>query len=381
MGFWPFGRDPANVEMVSRVVSAVLQSGHRVRGKLTIHFSELQRQEDADHAGDRLASLAIALLKEQADTTQVIGAEVQLSAELGQRYPGDVARSRAVELAALHVVGDPALSDELRRASSQSGSMPAVQPPGSARPPPQEPSPAGGGKLRSTPPPASATPPAPPVSSAPAAMPPRRRGSSQIRSIQSLLMPPGTSPQAMGQFVAPLVKDSAARLLIGFLRAHDLIGVRGVTIDEGSAEMLATLVPASDAPLGGYEASRAGEIARWQTTLGQGVIFALHHEVRVASAYLAKEALAQVEVMPQLADAVVEAICAQAFPDEAGVLAELGRFPASLAPAFVAVLAQDLTRIAGTREDPGSIAAALTPLLGTVRDDLSVAAMIIKQSS
>jgi hypothetical protein len=185
----------------------------------------------------------------------------------------------------------------------------------------------------------------------------------------------------MGQFVAPLVKDSAARLLVGFLRAHDLIGVRGVTIDEGSAEMLATLVPASDAPLGGYEASRAGEIARWQTTLGQGVIFALHHEVRVASAYLAKEALAQVEVMPQLADAVVEAICAQAFPEEAGVLAELGRFPASLAPAFVAVLAQDLTRIAGTTEDPGSIAAALTPLLGTVRDDLSVAAMIIKQSS
>jgi hypothetical protein len=185
----------------------------------------------------------------------------------------------------------------------------------------------------------------------------------------------------MGQFVAPLVKDSAARLLIGFLRAHDLIGVRGVTIDEGSAEMLATLVPASDAPLGGYEASRAGEIARWQTTLGQGPMFALHHEVRVTSAYLAKEALAHAEVMPQLADAVVEAICQVAFPEEAGVLAELGRFPAALAPAFVAVLAQNLTRIAGTSEDPTSIAAALAPLLGTVRDDLAVAAMIIKQSS
>lgn len=383
MGFWPFGREPADIEMVSRVVSAVVQSGHRVRGKLTIHFSEPQRQGDADHAGDRAASLAIALLKEQPDHGKVIGAEVALSAELGQRYPGDLARARAVELAALHVVGDPALSDELRRASSQSGSMPAVVPPASGRPPPQEQSSAGGGKPlsqipRSAPPPSN-TPPAPPV--APSQLPPRRRGSSQIRSIQSLLMPPGTTPLAMGQFVAPLVKDSAARLLIGFLRAHDLIGVRGVTIDDGSAETLATLVPASDAALGGYEASRAGEITRWQATLGQGPMFALHHEVRVAAAHLAREALAQAEVMPQLADAVVEAICQHAFADEAGVLTELGRFPTALTPAFVSTLAQNLTRIAGTSEDPGSIAAALTPLVGTVRDDLAVAASIIKQSS
>ena len=38
MGFWPFGRDPANVEIVSRIITAATQNGYRVRGKLTLHF-------------------------------------------------------------------------------------------------------------------------------------------------------------------------------------------------------------------------------------------------------------------------------------------------------------------------------------------------------
>jgi hypothetical protein len=381
MGFWPFGRDPANVEMVSRVVTGATQNGFRVRGKLTIHFAEPQRQADADNAGDRCAAVAVALLREAPEHGNVIGNEVQVSADLFARYPTDLPRARAIELAALHVVGDPALSDELRRASSQSGSMPAVTlgshpppaaPPPSTRPPSNPP-------LTRSQPPASVAPQAP-ASSAPAGTP-RRRGSSQIRSIQSLLMPPGTPPAAMGQFVAPLVKDSAARLLIGFLRAHDLIAVRGVSIDEGSAEMLASLVPVSDAPPGGYEASRAGEIARWQTTLGQGVMFALQHEVRVVSTYLAKEALGRAQVMPALADAVLEALVPAAFPEEAGILADLGRFPGALDASFVSVLAQNLTRIAETSEDPAAMASALAPLVGLVQEDLNVAALIIKQSS
>jgi hypothetical protein len=184
----------------------------------------------------------------------------------------------------------------------------------------------------------------------------------------------------MGQFVAPLVKDSAARLLIGFLRAHDLVFVRGVTIDEGSGEMLASLVPASSGPPGQYEASHSAEIARWKTTLGDGVMFALQHEVRVASVHLAKAALAKVDVMTALADAVVESLSTAAFPDEAGVLTEMARFPAS-GPDFVKALAQNLTKLTGTSEDPAAIAAALTPLFGMVQEDLDLAAMIIKQSS
>lgn len=380
MGFWPFGRDPATIEMVSRVITAAAQNGFRVRGKLTIHFAEPQRQADADLAGDRAAALAVALLREAPDHGKVIGAEAQLSMELFARYPIDLPRARGVEIAALHVVGDPALSDELRRASSTSGSIPAVAL-GSNTPPPPSVRPPSNPPIRRSAPPPSVSPSGPP-STAPGAI--RRRGSSQIRSIQSLLMPPGTPPAAMGQFIAPLVRDSAARVLIGFLRAHDLIAVRGVSIDEGSAEMLASLVPVSDAPPGGYEASRAGEIARWQTTLGQGVMFSLQHEVRVVSAYLAKDALTRAEVMPALADAVVESVCAAAFPEEAGLLTSLGRFAVHAGgadPTFVATLAESLTRLAGTSEDPASIASALTPLVAMVQDDLNVAAMIIKQSS
>jgi hypothetical protein len=381
MGFWPFGRDPANIELVSRVITASTQNGYRLRGKLTIHFQRPQRKAEADDAGDRCAALAVAMLREAPDHERVIGAEAQLSAHITARYPTHCAPARAVELAALHVVGDPALSDELRRASS--GTMQAVQPPSgrqsspslgpaTSRPPPSAPGPpSSGGPARST---AAAGPPSQGVPSV-------RRRSSQIRSIQALLMPPGTSPAAMGQFVAPIVRDSAARLLIGFLRAHDLISVRGVSIDEGSAEMLATLVPASDAPPGGYEASRAVEIARWQGTLGQGAMFALHREVRVRSAYLAKEALAHVEVMPALADAVTESLCTAAFPDEAGLLAEMSRLPSPIPADFVRQLAQTLIRLAGSSDDPAALTAALTPLVATVREDLDVSAMIIKQSS
>jgi hypothetical protein len=390
MGFWPFGRDPADIELVSRVVTAATQNGYRVRGKLTIHFQEPQRQAEADEAGDRCAALAVAMLREAPDHGRVIGAEAQLSADLTARYPTNCAPARAVELAALHVVGDPALSDELRRASG-SGTMPAVQPPSTNRPPAL----AGAGRatmgsdpahpparpVAAPPGPAGDTPHPKPVSQGPLPTPPRRRGSSQIRSIQSLLMPPGTSPAAMGQFVAPTVKDSAARLLIGFLRAHDLISVRKASIDEGSAEMLATLVPASDAPPGGYEASRSSEIARWQAALGQGPMFALHHEVRVLTVYLAKEALTRVEVMPALADAVVESVCAAAFPEEAGLLGEMSRLPTPMPADFVHRLAETLSRMAGAADDPTAVASALAPLVATVRDDLDVSAMIIKQSS
>jgi hypothetical protein len=377
MGLWPFGRDPANIELASRVITAAAQNGYRVRGKLTLHFLEPQRQSDADHAADRCAALAVALLREAPDHGRLIGAEVQLSADLTARYPGDIAKARAVELAALHVVGDPALSDELRRAS---GSFVAPTPsaissaPGTGRPP-----------APSTPPAVRQAPPSnhpPPVAAAVAPPTPvRRRGSSQMRSIQSLLMPPGTSSTAMGQFVAPLVKDTAARLLIGFLRAHDLIAVRGVAVDESSAEMLANLVPVSDAPPGGYETSRAGEIARWQAALGPGAVSALQRELRAASVYLAKEALARIDVMPALADAVVDAICAAAFPEEAGLLAELARFPIPMAPEFVGRLASTLIALAGAEDDPAAMASALKHLVATVQEDLLVAAMIIKQSS
>ncbi|MEO7327205.1 MAG: hypothetical protein ABI193_01415 [Minicystis sp.] len=411
------------------MITAATQNGVKVRGKLTLHFAELQRQAEADAAADRCATVAIALLREAPDHERLIGAEAALSAQILQRYPTDVARARGVELAALHVVGDPALSDELRRASSTAGPVSPIlggtPSPPSARPntpPSAPPPPAPSSPTRSSPPMAghpapmlpgtvtgpssddaarhSSRPPAAhpgvqhlPVQHAglglaPASTPAysgaagqRRRGASQIRSIQSLLMPPGTPPQAMGAFVAPLVRDSAARLLIGFLRAHDLITLRGVVIDEGSAEVLANLVPISDAPPGGYEASRAPEIARWQGTIGAEPIAKLLRETGVISVHLAEEAMIRAEVSKTLASAVIEAVCVSAFPDDPAVLSDIERFADLQAAEFVAAVAHNLTSIAAAGDDPVPMTAALGPLVGMMTEDLNVAAMIIKLSA
>ena len=91
MGFWPFGRDPADIELVSRVITAAAQNGYRVRGKLTIHFQDPQRQADADAAGDRCATLAIALLRETPDHGSLIGAEgkLGLNGKENQEHKGE----------------------------------------------------------------------------------------------------------------------------------------------------------------------------------------------------------------------------------------------------------------------------------------------------
>lgn len=384
MGFWPFGRDPADIEIATRVITAATQNGVKVRGKLTIHFGEPQRKDDADAAADRCATVAIALLREAPEHERLIGAETQLNAQLLSRYPSNIPPARAVELAALHVVGDPTLSDELRRASSSTmAPLSSPQPPRSGVPsaatrssspsaPPRSTSPS------SNPAPISVASPQPPHAGYGA--PPRRRGSSQIRSIQSLLMPPGSPPSAMGTFVAPTLRDSAARLLIGFLRAHDLITLRRVVIDEGSAEMLANLVPGSDAAPGGYEASRAVEIARWTQAIGADVVSALHDEANVISILIARDAMARAEVNRTLAAAVLDAALSAAFPGEEDRYADGGRFPDASTPGFTDAIAHGLARIAGCGDDPAAMTAALRPLLVLIQEDLATSAMIVKLS-
>jgi hypothetical protein len=171
------------------------------------------------------------------------------------------------------------------------------------------------------------------------------------------------------------------RILVAYLRAHDLVGVRHVVIDEGSAEMLATLVPASDAPPGQYEQSRATELQRWQGVLGDAAMAALQHEVRVAALYLVRQAFAAVELMPALADAVLDGVYQAAYGNEAGMLREVTAIPPSAPADFALGLASRMTTIAGTSDDAASIAAAMAPLVGTVEEDLKVSAMIIKASS
>jgi len=366
MSFWPFGREPADIEMASRVITAVMPNGFKVRGKITIHFAEPQRQVDADEAADRCASVAVDLIRLATDHERVIGAEQQLCFQLLERYPDDIAPARTVEIAALHVVGDPALSDELRRAST-------IAPPAINTPLPPT------GPVSS----AASAPTSRPVATGSIPPPPgtKRRGSTQLRSIQSLLLPPGTPPSGIASFVAPTVRDSAARLLIGFLRAHDLITVRGVAIDETSAEMLALLVPASEAPPGGYEASRSAEISRWQAALGDSSLSAIRRETIAASVFMAWSAMLRLDVNKTVAVAVLESLSASAFPEEPALLEELSRFQDAMSPEFLQDFARDLAMLADSGDDPPALAAALMPLFSIIQEDMNYIALIIKNSS
>ena len=101
--------------------------------------------------------------------------------------------------------------------------------------------------------------------------------------------------------------------------------MRGVVLDE-AVRAVASLVPVPDAPIGSYEASRSGEIARWQGTLGQSVMFAIQREVKIVTLHLTRLSFETARVMPALTDAVLKATCTAAFPDDAGLLVETGRY-------------------------------------------------------
>jgi hypothetical protein len=347
MGFWPFGRD-ADVETASRVITALTKNGLRVRGKLTIHFAEQVTQEAADSAAEECAQVAETLLREAESHESLIGAEPEVSGKLLAQYPMSAAAARSLEVAALHVVGDPALSGALRRASS--GSMQAVRP-------------------------ASATSsPLPKPSSVPPPPMPRRRASSQMRAIRITPLPPAATPEQAAAMLAPIAHDAATRLLIGFLRAHDLIGVRSVEMDAASFDML---IPQSEAAPGGYEASRAEELARWQTTLGAGSLGALRREAHLIACYMAQQAMLRAGVPHETADAVLDQVAAANLND-ADARAELVRFPDHLPPDFSADVVSSLRRIVRGPENPSAMSAALAPLVGQIDEDLIVAARVMK---
>ncbi len=306
--------------MASRVITALTKNGLRVRGKLTIHFAEQVTQEAADSAAEECAQVAETLLREAESHESLIGAEPEVSGKLLAQYPMSAAAARSLEVAALHVVGDPALSGALRRASS--GSMQAVRP-------------------------ASATSsPLPKPPSAPPPAMPRRRASSQMRAIRITPLPASASPEQAARDVRA---DRARRrrcLLIGFLRAHDLIGVRNVEMDAASFDML---IPQSDTHPAGHEASCAEELGAMADHTGAGSPAALRREAHLIACYMAQQAMLRAGVPRDTTDAVLDKVAAANLND-AEAAGELVRFPDHLPPDFSADVVSSLRRI---RPGPG----------------------------
>src|SRR5262245_17759731 len=106
MRFWPFGRGPADVDLASRVVTAMAGDHVQVRGKLTLHFVDPVTQSDADDAADQVAKVAELVLRE-ASSAELLGAESHIVAAVAGRLPDGIAATRVIELASLHVVGEP----------------------------------------------------------------------------------------------------------------------------------------------------------------------------------------------------------------------------------------------------------------------------------
>jgi hypothetical protein len=357
MGLWPFGRDPADVEIASRVITAETGDGVKVRGKLTLHFLEPQTQAAADEAADRCAALMESLLREQRRHEDVFGAEAAMVLKLMDRLPADIAPSRSLDLAALHVVGDP--GSLVRKRSSTLTSVAAVP---------------------SQPPPSTVASSYPPSSAAGASAGARRRSSTRVRALsRSLMLPVGSSPEAVGASIAVVAGQAAARLLIGFLRIHDLVNVRGVTLDEGSQDLRVAVATILEPPQGEAEASRAAEVARWEGALGAAVLGRLRREACVVSARQMYAALLQIEVPENLGIEIMEACCARAFPGERSLIKELDRYEGDGA-SIAAVLSMRVTRILGGGRKPEAMIAALQPLVESGEEDFAAAATLGKQS-
>lgn len=369
MGLWPFGREPADVEIVTRVVTAACRNQSKVRGKLTLHFELPQTQRAADEAGDAYAAITETILSEAAAPIEVLGNETQVVSTLAARAPKGQPSLRQLELASLHVLGMSAATSGRR----SSGTMSAVQV-STDRIMTPAPSPAVTmGKPASIPPPTASPRPG---------QPPRRPSTTRMLAISSeVLIAPGSAPHAVGHAISPLVRDSATRLLIGLLRAHDLLVVRELTLDAGAGEVLGALVPVSDAPPGGYENSRAAEIGRWEGAFGVAVIAALRDEIAVIISYLAYSAMLAAGVAQATATDVLQSLAQEAFLHQRPPMPELGRYLHTVQPTLAGEVAARVAVIMGKDHPTQAMDAALTPVLTALEQDLTISAGIVKSAT
>ena len=107
MGLWPFGRTKADVETTSRVVVLRARDAVALRAKVTVKFEEPQTQAVADQVLEICQDLMRAVVREAPLAAAVLGFDGALAAEVMGRLPPEPAVVRSVEIAGLHIVGDP----------------------------------------------------------------------------------------------------------------------------------------------------------------------------------------------------------------------------------------------------------------------------------
>jgi hypothetical protein len=194
-----------------------------------------------------------------------------------------------------------------------------------------------------------------------------------------MVLPPGSPPQAIGRMLAPFISDCATRVLVGFLRAYDLLVLRGLALDEGSAEMLAAVVPVSDAPLGGYEVSRTAELTRWQNSFGQATFQRLRRECQVVAVFFAHTSLIYQDIPQNITFEILQDATPLAFSGEANILLGMSRWLQLGEDEVLSSLCAHLTDLVG-HGNPQELAAALGLLIAAVNEDLFMASTLAKDA-
>lgn len=387
MAFW----SAADVEIASRIITAKMRNERRLRGKLTLHFSDPQTQSDADNAADRCASIAEDLISEAADHEQILAEEAEFVSAIRRRLPIDIPPVRSIDLAGLHVVGDPIASSNMRRSTAtfRAVTVPTGQSPSqfaatqAPPPPPAQPkrSPSSSSTFRAV----SAAPSSavPSTQSAPpsrAAISSKRPTMSRFRAVApAMVLPPGSPPQAIARVLAPFISDCSARILVGFLRAYDLLVLRGLALEEGSAEMLAAVVPVSDAQLGGYEASRMAELTRWQNSFGPATFQKLRRECQVLAVFFAHGSLLQRDIPQNITLEILQEATPLACAGDANVLLGISRWIQLGEDEVIPALCAHLTDLVG-HGNPQELANALRLVAASVNEDLVLASTLAKDA-
>jgi hypothetical protein len=169
--------------------------------------------------------------------------------------------------------------------------------------------------------------------------------------------------------------------LIGILRAHDLLVVRALTLDENAGDVVEALIPVSDAPPGGFEASRSAEIFRWEQAIGAAVLGAIRAEVAIVTTFLLYQAMLDARVAQTVASTVLEEAALAAFPTILSPIPSLGKYLHTVSPTLAGEVSTYVAHLFGKSTPPEAMDAALTPVLSAIQVDLGVSAALVKSAS
>jgi hypothetical protein len=399
MRFWPFGKDKDEdgVEFVSRVIASNAQDGVKVRGKVTVAFREPLSPELADPIGEDAGNALRLSIAATDEGSSLVGQELSLARDVAARMKAR-AEVRAVEVVAVHVVGSaqtPSPGEVSSRPPPAGVSAPPSRPPAAAplsrpapasQPPPARPAsrPAPPAQPPSAEPPVSRHPPSAAqgsgADSRPPTAPPRRSSSSQMLAVRdSRLIPEGASVAVAAHALVPLLRDAATRVLIGALRACDLVIFRGVRLDKSASDDLADLVPLSTAAPGRFADERRSELSRWDERLGKEKLDALRTEASAIVCYFLHTSLGQNGVEMKTSTALLEEAARRAFPEE-GPLASLPHYLGSSQDPTDALASKVLSLLEEAGDALSSLTVMLAPVLASLQEDFAFTSRQIKIS-